>query len=247
LAAGASHAGAAQTQRSAAAAQALLGELGALDGAGRITGLGREMARLGAHPRLAAMMLAARSPGEAAMAAELAAILEERDPLRAPDAPADIGLRLAALAGHEAADRGAVSRINRAASQYKRRLRVREAPEGDPARLIAAGFPDRIAQRRGEPGSFRMAGGGGARLAVSDPLARANLLAVASLERRRHAALYSSGGPLQPQHVQQAQQHQSPLDEAAAVGAGAARFRAAVALGCASSVRSIIVGEAQAD
>ena len=172
-----------------AAAQALLGELGALDGAGRITGLGREMARLGAHPRLAAMMLAARSPGEAAMAAELAAILEERDPLRAPDAPADIGLRLAALAGHEAADRGAVSRINRAASQYKRRLRVREAPEGDPARLIAAGFPDRIAQRRGEPGSFRMAGGGGARLAVSDPLARANLLAVASLEVKTGARI----------------------------------------------------------
>jgi ATP-dependent helicase HrpB len=172
-----------------AAAQALLGELGALDAAGRITGLGREMARLGAHPRLAAMMLAARSPGEAAMAAELAAILEERDPLRAPDAPADIGLRLAALAGHEAADRGAVSRINRAASQYKRRLRVRDAPEGDPARLIAAGFPDRIAQRRGEPGSFRMAGGGGARLAVSDPLARANLLAVASLEVKTGARI----------------------------------------------------------
>jgi ATP-dependent helicase HrpB len=172
-----------------AAAQALLGELGALDGAGRITSLGREMARLGAHPRLAAMMLAARSPGEAAMAAELAAILEERDPLRAPDAPADIGLRLAALAGHEAADRGAVSRINRAASQYKRRLRVREAPEGDPARLIAAGFPDRIAQRRGEPGSFRMAGGGGARLAVSDPLARATLLAVASLEVKTGARI----------------------------------------------------------
>lgn len=172
-----------------AAAQALLGELGALDKDERITGLGREMARLGAHPRLAAMMLAARSPGEAALAAELAAILEERDPLRAPEAPADIGLRLAALMGHEAADRGAVSRINRAAAQYKRRLRVREGAEGDPARLIAAGFPDRIAQRRGEPGSFRLAGGGGARLAVSDPLARANLLAVASLEVKTGARI----------------------------------------------------------
>ncbi len=178
-----------------AAAQALLAELGALDDDGRISPLGRRMALLGAHPRLAAMMLAAESPGEAALAADIAALLEERDPLRAPvgrggDAPADIGLRLAALAGHADADRGAVSRINRAASQYRRRMRVGNvAAEGDPARLIAAGFPDRIAQRRGEPGSFRLAGGGGARLAVSDPLARAGLLAVASLEMKAGARI----------------------------------------------------------
>jgi ATP-dependent helicase HrpB len=56
------------------------------------------------------------------------------------------------------------------------------AAGGDPARLIAAGFPDRIAQRRGEPGSFRLSGGGGGRLARNDPLANAPLLAVAALE-----------------------------------------------------------------
>ena len=178
-----------------AAARWLLGELGALEADGRISALGRRMAVLGAHPRLGAMMLAAESPGEAAMAADLAALLEERDPLRAlvgrgVDAPADIGLRLTALAGHADADRGAVSRINRAAAQYRRRLRVGNVVgAGDPARLIAAGFPDRIAQRRGEPGSFRLAGGGGARLAVSDPLARAKLLAVASLEMKAGARI----------------------------------------------------------
>ncbi len=182
-----------------AAAQALLAELGALegpgDGAWRITAQGRAMAQLGAHPRLAAMMLAAGTPGEAAMAADLAALLEERDPLRPPpgrgaDAPADISLRLAALGGHAEADRGAVSRINRAAAQYRRRLRLgATVAEGDPARLIAAGFPDRIAQRRGEPGSFRLAGGGGARMPVSDPLAKAKLLAVASLEMKAGARI----------------------------------------------------------
>ncbi|MCC6716448.1 MAG: ATP-dependent helicase HrpB [Acetobacteraceae bacterium] len=173
-----------------AAAQALLAELGALDGDGRITAEGRRMAVLGAHPRLAAMMLAAQTPGEAALAADIAALLEERDPLRARDAPADIGLRLAALAGHAEADRGAVARINRAAAQYRRRLRLgSQTAEGDPARLIAAGFPDRIAQRRGEPGSFRLSGGGGARLPVSDPLAKAPLLAVASLEMKAGARI----------------------------------------------------------
>jgi ATP-dependent helicase HrpB len=165
-----------------AAAQALLGELGALEG-GRLTALGRAMARLGAHPRLAAMMLAAETDGEAALAADIAAILEERDPLRAPDAPAEIGLRVAMVEG------GQANVIRRAAQQYKSRLRVRAASAGDPGRLIAAGFPDRIAQRRGEPGSFRLAGGGGARLPVSDPLAKAPLLAVASLEMKQGARI----------------------------------------------------------
>jgi len=166
-----------------AAATTLLTELGALDPAGRITPLGRRMAQLGAHPRLSAMMLAAETPEQGALAADLAAILEERDPLRAPDVSCDISLRIAALErGAGDADRGALSRIRRAADQYRRRLRVTAAAEGDPAPLLAAGFPDRIAQRRGEPGSFRLAGGGGAKLPMADPLARAKLLAIASLD-----------------------------------------------------------------
>ena len=49
-----------------AAATALLQTLGALDGAARITELGRRMARLGGHPRLAAMMLQAATPQQQA-------------------------------------------------------------------------------------------------------------------------------------------------------------------------------------
>jgi ATP-dependent helicase HrpB len=187
-----------------AAAGALLAELGALDDEGRITERGRAMARLGAHPRLASMMLAAETPAEAALAADIAAILEERDPLRGGDASADIGLRLAALRhGDGTADRSALGRIRRAAGQYRRRLRVPEAASGDAGRLIAAGFPDRIAQRRGEPGSFRLAGGGGARLPESDPLARAALLAVASLDGTG-AARIRLAAPLDPDALPEA-------------------------------------------
>jgi ATP-dependent helicase HrpB len=164
-----------------AAAAALLEELGAL-AEGRITEAGRRMARLGAHPRLAAMMLAAATPGEAALAADLAALLEERDPLRAPDASCDIELRLAALEGAVEADRGAVARIRRAAAQYRRRLRAPDAAEGKAGTLLAAAFPDRIAQRRGEPGSFRFSGGGGGRMPVADPLSRAKLVVAASVQ-----------------------------------------------------------------
>ncbi len=173
-----------------AAGMALLGDLGALDRDNRITDLGRRMARLGAHPRLSAMMLAAETEEQGSLACDLAAILEERDPLRAPDAPADIGLRVQVLQDGMGADRGAVSRIRRAAQQYRRRLGLSAGHgDADAGRLLAAGFPDRIAQRRGEPGSFRLAGGGGARIPLNDPLSRAPLLAIAALEMKAGARI----------------------------------------------------------
>lgn len=175
-----------------AAARALLVDLGAMDAAGGITALGKRMSTLGAHPRLAAMMLAAKGEAEAARACDIAALLEGRDPLRGgPETPADIMARLEALADpSEAAaptlDRNAIRAIRQAARQYRRRLGIpgERKAAGDPAPLIAAAFPDRLAQRRSEPGSFRLAGGGGARLTATDPLAKADLLAVAALEMR---------------------------------------------------------------
>ncbi|MGE0419075.1 MAG: ATP-dependent helicase HrpB [Acetobacteraceae bacterium] len=183
-----------------AAATALLTDLGALDSHGRITETGRRMAVLGAHPRLAAMMMQADAPEEAALAAELAALLEERDPLRSAEASADIGLRLGAIAhGAAEADRGALSRIRQTARQYRRRLRVGadQIADGDPGKLLAAAFPDRIAQRRGEPGSFRLSGGGGAKLPPTDPLAKAGLLVIAALEMKAGARIRLAA-PLDP-------------------------------------------------
>jgi ATP-dependent helicase HrpB len=172
-----------------ATARALLSDLGAMDEAGAITPLGARMSRLGAHPRLAAMMLAAQDAPQAALACDIAALLEGRDPVRAGlETPADIMTRLEAMAEPATvpgADRNAIHGIRQAARQYRARLGLGgERAAGDPAPLIAAAFPDRLAQRRGEPGSFRLSGGGGARLAVTDPLAKADLLAVAALEMK---------------------------------------------------------------
>ncbi|WP_415553707.1 ATP-dependent helicase HrpB [Komagataeibacter rhaeticus] len=186
------------------AGRSLLQALGALDDDARITPEGTRMAALGAHPRLAAMMLAARTAPERALACDIAALLEERDPLRPrrpaggsrgapPAAPADIRLRLDLLAGgdHPDADRAALSRIRHAARQYRRRLGgARDiAASGDPAALIAAAFPDRVAQSRGDVGSFRLAGGGSARLSKTDELARSPLLAVAGMHVRKAAEI----------------------------------------------------------
>jgi ATP-dependent helicase HrpB len=173
-------------------ARELLTELGAMDDTGAITPLGARMSRLGAHPRLAAMMLATEQPSQAALACDIAALLEGRDPLRLGsglETPADITTRLEAIADPAAVpgtDRNALHGIRQAARQYRARLGIRgeQLAAGDPAPLIAAAFPDRLAQRRSEPGSFRLSGGGGARLAVTDPLAKADLLAVAALEMK---------------------------------------------------------------
>ena len=184
-----------------AAARALLRDLDALDGASAITPTGRRMARLGAHPRLARTMLAAETDGERALAADLAALLEERDPIRGRDAPSNIALRLDLLRGgaHAEADRGALHRIGRAAALHRRRLGLRgnPEPEGDAGALLAAGFPDRIAAKRGVmDGAFRLAGGMGARLPATDPLAKSPLLAVADLDLRGTDARIRMAAPL---------------------------------------------------
>ncbi|CEF55186.1 ATP-dependent helicase HrpB [Acetobacter ghanensis] len=193
-----------------AAARDLLHQLGALDEDGHITQLGSRMAQLGTHPRLAAMLLAARTAEEAAMAADLAALLEERDPLRPrqtaqgrPPAipPADISLRLDLIAGdnHPDADRGALSRIRLAAKRFRSRLSIPHnlPAQGDPAALLAAGFPDRIALCRGEPGSYRLANGSNARLKRDDGLSQHRLLAIAGLHLRT-AAEIRLAAPLDP-------------------------------------------------
>jgi ATP-dependent helicase HrpB len=179
-----------------AAGRALLTELGALDEAGKLSATGREMARLRATPRLAAMMVAARTPHEQALAADLAAILEERDPLaRKGDPPADILLRLDALAGKIEADRGALARIRQAAKIYRSRLGLpaNAVAAGDAGALLAAAFPDRVGQSRGEPGSYRLAGGGSGKLAPTDPLARQKLIVVAALDAKGSRVRLAAG------------------------------------------------------
>jgi ATP-dependent helicase HrpB len=183
------------------AARTLLRDLDALDAEGRITATGRRMARLGTHPRLARMLVAATDDGERALAADLAALLEERDPVRGREAPADVHLRLDLLHGADRADadRATIHRIRRAAALHRRRLGVhgQVQAEGDAGALLAAGFPDRIAAKRGAmDGAFRLASGQGARLPASDKLAKSPLLAVADLALQGTEARIRMAAPI---------------------------------------------------
>jgi ATP-dependent helicase HrpB len=165
-----------------AAARALLTDLGALDETGRLTDPGKEMSRLRATPRLAAMMVAAHTAPERALAADIAALLEERDILMS-NASADFAVRLEALTGKGEADRAGLARVRQAAKIYRSRLGVGALPgHGSAGALLAAAFPDRIGQARGEAGSFRLSGGGSGYLLSTDPLAKQRLLVAASVD-----------------------------------------------------------------
>ena len=195
---------------SAAFAQArqLLSLLGALDESGRITPHGRQMARLGVHPRLAHLALRGAELGDARLACEVAALLADRDILRAVHgaADADLTLRVEALrGGHGDATRGlvvdrdGVRRVRREAQHLFARLGGRQ--RGDAAlsvgELVALAYPERVARRRGgERGRFLLRGGGGATLDAHQPLADAEWLAVADLDGRAGDARVYLAAPL---------------------------------------------------
>ena len=166
-----------------AEAQALLTMLGALDETGRITEHGKILARLPLHPRLGHMLTLAGP-----RAADLAALLADRDPL--VGAPSDLALRLEAMTNLRRFIENRPHQVNRAALERirteARRLR-RQAPRdagrgyGDlgPAAMAALAYPDRIGLRRkGDAPRFQLSGGKGAMLEPSDPLASARLIVV---------------------------------------------------------------------
>ena len=152
-----------------ARAKELLVLLGALDPDGRITGRGRRMARLAAHPRLANMMLHDRG------AAYWAAILEEGTRMRETDitrlSPTPRMLELARRWGWERGTR-----------------------PPDPE-VLAYAFPDRIARNRGN-GTFQMTCGRGAFLERTEILATAPYLVLCELDDRGGDAKVHLAAPI---------------------------------------------------
>ena len=160
-----------------AQARALLRELEALDGAGAITPLGRKMAELPLHPRLAFMVLRAREHGLLPTAVAVAALLGGR----LPDRDLDLARQVERL-GARAPE---LREVVRTQAQLARLLEAGagEAVPAEVGAVVGLAFPDRLAQARpGVRGSFRLSNGRGARLDAHEPLAQAGWLAVAEIE-----------------------------------------------------------------
>ena len=171
---------------------ALLRALGAIGDDGSLTDIGRAMVGLPLHPRLARIVATAPST----TACVVAAVVDERDVLRGRvvEVPADIGLRVALVAGQnhdDRADRSAVRRLAARAADLARRAGVEfDLTTVDPdltGELLLAGYPDRLAARR-RLGQFQLRTGTSAWLADDDPLAHADFVVAADLDGRRAGA-----------------------------------------------------------
>ena len=190
-----------------AAGRDLLRRLDALTATGTLTERGRQMLALGTHPRLAAMLLAAANdPARLALACDLAALLEARDPLRTrTDALAARWQALAAWrAGRVASDasRSSLTAIDAAATQWRRRLRCDAAPPATvPAHalgdLLAHAFPDRIGrQHPQDPRRYLLANGRMARLFDDSALYGEPWLVASELRFEAKDALLLRGAPV---------------------------------------------------
>ncbi len=165
------------------AAREELQALGALDGGGRLTDTGRQIRSLPLPPRIAAMLLAAARTGDAARAADIAAVLVERG-LGGNETSLDHRLE----AFRRDRSRRATD-MRRLAEGWARTARAAVASSAratpsdlSTAGLLALAYPERIAKARGARGQFLLANGRGAHLDATDALARAPFLVVAEMQ-----------------------------------------------------------------
>ena len=191
-----------------AQARDLLRRLEAIDAAARITPHGRALAKVGAHPRLAHMLVKAGELGAPRLACDLAAILSERDILRAGMGArdADLRLRVAVLLGDArelpsgmTADARAVAQAARNSANWQREL-VRGKDRGDPDEctgiLLAWAYPDRIAKARGDAGRYLLANGRGAYFAEPQALAKSEFIVAAELDGTEREARIFLAAPV---------------------------------------------------
>ncbi len=161
-----------------AEACSLLGELGAIDAEGRVTSLGKKLAKLPLPPRLSAMVVAAADEDEAGLAAEIAAVVSERG-LGGDDV--DLSHRIENFR-RDRSQRAEQAR--RMAGQWAETAggKLRESKPSHAGALLAFAYPDRVAKARaGKRGAFLLENGRGAALDSANALAREPYLAVAEL------------------------------------------------------------------
>jgi ATP-dependent helicase HrpB len=167
------------------AATGLLRRLAATDTQGRITGRGRRMAAVGAHPRLARAVLDGAELVGAERAREVVALLSDDSLTGRGD---DLAARYRELRqGGDSRDRDAARRWRQEARRLGSGGPGRTAMPDDLAvgAVVGLAYPDRIARARGaDTASYRMTGGTGAQLAESSPLRGARWLAIAVADRQ---------------------------------------------------------------
>lgn len=184
----------------------LLHQLEAIEN-GKITAHGKQISKLPCHPRIGHMLIMAQEEGLVELATDIAAVLEERDPLD-KEVGVDINLRIEAL---RKSRKGLLSnkilgRIEKVAAQYRRMLGV-EPDNGsvDPFEtglLLVYAYPERIAHAKpGNNAQFKMANGAMAAAGHKDDLAYEPWLAVAHVNMRDSGGKIFLASPLNPRDL----------------------------------------------
>lgn len=191
---------------SLAQAKETLEQIGALENE-KITAHGKQIQSLACHPRIAHMLLMAKTEQEKRLACDLAALLEERDPL-GKEAGVDINLRIEALRRFRKnqGKGGRFSRIEKLASAYRNLLQVEIDNDiydsNEAGLLIAYAFPERIASSRpGNNAQFQLANGRYAMFSHQDDLAHANWIAVANMDLREGMGKIFLASPVDPKDL----------------------------------------------
>ncbi|WP_257667098.1 ATP-dependent helicase HrpB [Parapedobacter tibetensis] len=183
-----------------------LHELNALD-KGKITTHGKQIHALPCHPRIAHMLLIGKDEDMLPLATDIAALMEERDPL-GREAGADINLRIEALRRHRAHGKSGkrFDNIEKIARSYRKLLDAK-AHNGivspyHTGLLLAHAYPERIAKARAEGnGIFQLANGKRASLPAVDDLAHEPWLAIAQLDARSGLGKVFLASPVNPEHL----------------------------------------------
>jgi ATP-dependent helicase HrpB len=173
---------------------------------GKISEEGKQLSRLPTHPRIARMLLKADAHDLKPLACDVAALLEERDPLPREQG-ADLSLRLDALRKYRRkipvqADKNVLDRIERLSSQWHSLLKCKkEEQPADPyniGQLLFYAYPERVARRR-EKENYRLANGRIARLSdKQDPLSETDWIVVAQLDGGSGEGKIFSAAPVDP-------------------------------------------------
>jgi ATP-dependent helicase HrpB len=176
---------------------------------------GRALARLGLAPRLGHLVVRGHELGHGPAASTLAALLSERDVLRAADAhptPPDLRLRFEAIASGRAplpgllVQHNTLHRVRDAARNLRQRAGIRDAAtsaDADAAGLLTAlAYPDRLAQRE-TPDRVRLATGQRVALPAEHFGRDDQFLAVAYLDGPPHQLRAALAAPVSRQELEE--------------------------------------------
>lgn len=183
-----------------AAARSQLERLGALDGEGRITPRGQQIASLPLDPVGAAAVLLGAEAGQAEEAAKLVLLMQERG---LGGRGEDLLQRLSRW-DSERGGRAEASRklAQRWALAAERLIPATRNEALNPALFLALARPDFVARRRDASGEqWLSTGGRGFQLDPASPLARAEWLVIGDAQGQAKGARITAAAELSPQEV----------------------------------------------